>query len=54
MTVRYEGTLGAANRMRGTMASEVPSGTFTAVLKKSTGVERKPGQAEAGAGWPSA
>lgn len=33
VTVRYEGTLEAANRMRGTMASEVQSGTFTAVRK---------------------
>ncbi|MGC4051072.1 MAG: hypothetical protein QM757_17045 [Paludibaculum sp.] len=33
VTVRYEGTLEAANRMRGSMASEVQSGTFTAVRK---------------------
>lgn len=33
VTVRYEGTLEAANRMRGTMASEVQPGTFTAVRK---------------------
>lgn len=33
ITVRYQGTLENANRMRGTMASEVPSGTFTATRK---------------------
>ena len=33
VTVRYQGTLEAANRIRGTMASEVQSGTFTAVRK---------------------
>ena len=33
ITVRYEGTLDSANQMRGTMASEVQSGNFTAVRK---------------------
>lgn len=33
ITVRYEGNLEAANQIRGTMASEVQSGTFTAVRK---------------------
>ncbi len=32
-TGRYEGTLEATNRMRGTMASAVQTGTFTAVRK---------------------
>jgi hypothetical protein len=33
ITVRYQGTLESDNQMRGTMASEVQSGTFTAVRK---------------------
>ena len=33
ITVRYQGTLESANQMRGTMASEVQSGTFVAVRK---------------------
>jgi hypothetical protein len=34
ITVRYQGTLESANQMRGTMASEVQSGTFLAVRKQ--------------------
>jgi hypothetical protein len=33
ITVRYQGTLENANQMRGTMASEVQSGTFVAMRK---------------------
>ena len=33
VTVRYQGTLESVNQIRGTMASEVQSGTFTAVRK---------------------
>jgi hypothetical protein len=33
ITVRYQGTLESSNQMRGTMASEVQSGTFVAVRK---------------------
>jgi len=33
VTVRYQGTLESSNQMRGTMASEVQSGTFVAVRK---------------------
>jgi hypothetical protein len=33
VTVRYQGTMESGNLMRGTMASEVQSGTFTAVRK---------------------
>ena len=33
ITVRYQGTLQSANQIRGTMASEVQSGTFVAVRK---------------------
>jgi len=33
ITVRYQGTLENANQIRGTMASEVQSGTFVAVRK---------------------
>ena len=33
ITVKYEGTLETPTRIRGTMASEVQSGTFTAVRK---------------------
>ena len=34
VTVRYQGKLESNNQMRGTMASEVQSGTFTAVRKQ--------------------
>jgi len=33
ITVRYQGTLESANQIRGTMDSEVQSGTFVAVRK---------------------
>lgn len=33
ITVRYQGSLESPDRMRGTMASEVQSGTFVAVRK---------------------
>ena len=33
ITVRYQGKLESASQMRGTMASEVQSGTFVAVRK---------------------
>jgi hypothetical protein len=33
ITVRYQGKLESANQIRGTMTSEVQSGTFTAVRK---------------------
>ncbi|HUB77709.1 MAG TPA: hypothetical protein VMB03_02880 [Bryobacteraceae bacterium] len=33
VTVRYQGTLESANRMSGTMASEVQSGTFVATRR---------------------
>jgi hypothetical protein len=33
ITVRYQGTLESATQIRGTMASEVQSGTFVAVRK---------------------
>jgi hypothetical protein len=33
ITVRYQGTIESDNLIRGTMASEVQSGTFTAVRK---------------------
>lgn len=33
ITVRYQGTLESNNRMSGTMASEVQSGTFVAIRK---------------------
>ena len=33
ITVRYEGMLESANQIRGTMASQVQSGTFVAVRK---------------------
>ena len=33
ITVRYQGTLESANQMRGTMESQVQSGTFVAVRK---------------------
>jgi hypothetical protein len=33
ITVRYQGTLESANQIRGSMASEVQSGTFVAVRK---------------------
>jgi hypothetical protein len=33
ITVKYQGKLESANQIRGTMASEVQSGTFTAVRK---------------------
>ena len=34
VTVRYQGKLESANQIRGTMASEVQAGTFTAVRKQ--------------------
>jgi hypothetical protein len=34
ITVRYQGTLESTNQMRGTVASEVQSGTFTGVRKQ--------------------
>jgi hypothetical protein len=33
ITVNYQGTLESVNQIRGTMASEVQSGTFVAVRK---------------------
>jgi len=34
ITVRYQGRMESSNRMHGTMASEVQSGTFTAVRRQ--------------------